>query len=480
MAVKVKGERLMAGWMTTWLAVLVTLASTAGVVAADEIRIAIGTQDTTINCATAGPLIRELKLLDKYLPRMGKYANAKYDLVWKTFTSGPPVTNEMVANKLDIGMMGDFPSILNGVTFDRSPAGVKSLYVATISASVTGGGNGVVVPLDSPAHSLKDLKGKQISVPFGSAAHGMLLRAIKDLGWDPDKDVNLVSQSPEIGGSALKGKKIDAHADFVPFAELFPFRGFAKKIYEGATVGVPTSHGVLVRSDYAEKYPEIVVAFLKAMLEANRLYAEKPEELSEKMQQWTGIEAEVNYMFHGPLGIQTVDFTIKPEYVKGLRAALDTLKLIKRAEGEFNVDKWVTDKFIRQAAVEMKVDYDKRLRSYAPLPLTGTDAFTGKPIDDPKQAGQIWVKGEGRVRGYATPEATLGALRKLEAEKKDVRVAFVHDRGTGFKVFAEKAWYVTGAKGGDAAFLLRGPAEEWAKTYGGSVVDFAAAKQAVK
>jgi NitT/TauT family transport system substrate-binding protein len=337
-----------------------------------------------------------------------------------------------------------------------------------------------VVPLDSPAHSLKDLKGKQISVPFGSAAHGMLLRAIKDLGWDPEKDVNLVSQSPEIGGSSLKGKKIDGHANFVPFAELFPFRGFARKIYEGSSVGVPTSHGVIVRSDYATKHPEIVVAFLKAMLEANRLYAEKPEELSEKMQQWTGIEAEVSYMFHGPLGIQTVDPTLKPEFVKGLKTALDTLKLIKRADGDFDVDRWVTDKFIRQAATEMNLDYDRRLRSYAPLALAGTDALTGKPIDDPKQAGQVWVKGEGKVRGYGTPDSTLAAIKKLDAEKKEVRVAFVHDRGTAFKVFADKAWYVTGAKGGAAAFLLRGSAEEWAKANGGSVVEFAAAKLAVK
>jgi len=317
-------------------------------------------------------------------------------------------------------------------------------------------------------------------VPFGSAAHGMLLRAIKDLGWDPEKDVSLVSQSPEIGGTSLKGKKIDGHANFVPFAELFPFRGFARKIYEGSSVGVPTSHGVIVRSDYAQKYPEIVVAFLKAMLEANRLYAEKPEEFSEKMQQWAGIEAEVNYMFHGPLGIQTVDFTLKPEFVKGLKTALDTLKLIKRAEGDFDVDKWVSDKYIRQAATELKIDYDKRLKSYAPLPLTGADALTGKAIEDPKLAGQIWVKGEGKVRGYSTPDSTLAAIKKLEAEKKDVRVAFVHDRGTGFKLFADKAWYVSGAKSGTAAFLLRGSAEEWAKTNGGTVVDLAAAKQAVR
>jgi hypothetical protein len=35
---------------------------------AETIRVAAGTQYTTINCAAVGLLIRELKLLDKYLP----------------------------------------------------------------------------------------------------------------------------------------------------------------------------------------------------------------------------------------------------------------------------------------------------------------------------------------------------------------------------------------------------------------------------
>jgi len=40
---------------------------------AETIRVAVGTQDTTINCATGGLLIRELKLLEKFLPHDGKY-----------------------------------------------------------------------------------------------------------------------------------------------------------------------------------------------------------------------------------------------------------------------------------------------------------------------------------------------------------------------------------------------------------------------
>ncbi|XCR21367.1 nitrate ABC transporter substrate-binding protein, partial [Pseudomonas aeruginosa] len=81
---------------------------------AETIRVAIGTQDTTINCAAGGLLIRELGLLEKYLPRDGRYKDADYRVEWKNFTSGAPLTNEMVAGKLDFGAMADFPGTFNG------------------------------------------------------------------------------------------------------------------------------------------------------------------------------------------------------------------------------------------------------------------------------------------------------------------------------------------------------------------------------
>ena len=116
---------------------------------AETIRVAIGTQDTTINCATGGLLIRELGLLDKYLPKDGKYEDVKYEIEWKNFTSGAPLTNEMVAGKLDFGAMADFPGSFNGVA--HLDAGKRSLFLSVLSGSTRGSGNGIVVPASSSA-----------------------------------------------------------------------------------------------------------------------------------------------------------------------------------------------------------------------------------------------------------------------------------------------------------------------------------------
>ena len=334
---------------------------------AETIRVAVGTQDTTINCAAGGLLIRELNLLEKYLPHDGKYKDATYDIQWKNFTSGAPITNEMVAGKLDFGAMADFPGSLNGVAFKK--AGKRSLFIGVLSGSVKGSGNGIVVPSASTVQSLAELKGKTISVPFASTAHGMLLRAVTELGWDPETDVKIIAQAPEVAGSALQSNQIDAHADFVPFAELFPSRGFARKIFDGSQAGVPTFHGLLVDAEYADKYPEIVVAYLRATIEANKLLSAEPEKYSELIAKVTGIEAPVNYLFHGPLGLQTRDLTWKPEYRKDVATSVETLKLLKRADTDLDLDTFITDKYIRAAFKASGLDYDARLADYSPLAL---------------------------------------------------------------------------------------------------------------
>jgi NitT/TauT family transport system substrate-binding protein len=449
-----------------------------GAARAETIRVGIGTQDTTINCAAGGLIIRELNLLEKYLPHEGSYKDARYDIQWKNFTSGAPITNEMVAGKLDFGAMADFPGALNGVAFKK--AGRRSLFITVLSGSVKGSGNGVVAPIASKAQSLADLKDKTISVPFASTAHGMLLRAVKELGWDPEKDVKIIAQAPEVAGAALQSNQIDAHADFVPFAELFPSRGFARKIFDGSQAGVPTFHGVLVDAEYAEKYPEVVVAYLRAAIEANRLLSAEPEKYSELIAKVTGVDASVNYLFHGPLGLQTRDLTWKTEYRKDVATSVETLKILKRADTDLDLDAFISDKYIRAAFKASGVDYDARLSDYSPFALNANDSATGAPIKDAKRVAEIWLKDEPTVRHYASPEGALKALAGFEKQGREARAVYAQDRLSGIKLLADQAWFVVDRNGRINAFLLRGEAETFAKKEGGEVKDFAGAKLSVR
>jgi NitT/TauT family transport system substrate-binding protein len=434
---------------------------------AETVTIGIGTQDTTTNTATTGVVIRQLHLLEKYLPTDGKYSNIKFEFEWQNFTSGPPVTNAMMANKLQFGAMGDYPLIVNGFTFENNPES-KSRLIAVAAYNMSGSGNGIVVHKDSPYYELADLKGKLVSVPFGSAAHGMVLKAMQDRGYPADF-FQLVSQSPEVGSTNLQEQKIDAHADFVPFAELLPFRGFARKIFDGVETNLPTWHGVVVRTDFAEKYPEVVVAYMKAIIAANQWLRADPKMAAEKIQQWTGTNKEVVYIFLGPGGNMTTDPTIKPALIDAAAADVKVLQNLGRMK-EFDPKKWVDDSYLRKAYSEMKLDYDAELASTRNYEVSGEDKFCKKPISEPRKAGEVWVDDDG-ILPFSSAMCTLGAYADFKAKGKKIDVTYVFDTARGIKLFADQAFFAVG--GGDIApFLLKKDAEAYAAKNNGKVLGF--------
>lgn len=443
--------------------------------AREVVTIGIGTQNTTTNTATGGIVIKELKLLEKYLPRTGKYKDIDFKLDWQNATSGPPIINGMMARKMQIGMMGDYPLLVAGATGQSQP-GNETQLIATIAYNAFGSGNGIVVHKDSPYYEFADLKGKTVSVPFGSAAHGMVLQALQSRNLPPDF-FSLVSQSPEVGTTNLQERKIDAHADFVPFADLLPYRGFARKIFDGVQTNVPTFHGVIVRKDFAEQYPEVVVAYIRALMEANAWLKADPVRAATKVEEWTKIEKEVVYLYLGPGGIHTLDPTIKPRWLDTIKIGHGVLTELKRVK-PLDINAWVNETYLREAFKQVKLDYDAQKQSMASFDITGTDKLCKTLIARPKEAGEVWVEGVG-VEAHASPLCTLGAISKLESAGKKVRVAYLIDHALGIKVFADKAFYAINASDARkpviAPFLLKKDAEAHAAKIGGKLATYSEA-----
>ena len=452
------------------LALALTIALPA--LARQEVVIGIGTQNTTTNTVTGGVVLKEMKLIEKHLPRTGKYKDIDFKLDWQNFTSGPPITNGMMAKKLQIGMMGDYPLLVNGATGQAQP-GNETQLVAIIAYNAFGSGNGVVVHKDSPYYELADLKGKLISVPFGSAAHGMVLQAMQSRGWKDDY-WNLVSQSPEVGTTNLQERKIEAHADFVPFADLLPYRGFARKIFDGAETKVPTFHGVVVRKDFAAEYPEVVVAYIKALVEANNWVRTNPAAASAKIEEWTKIEKEVAYLYLGPGGIHTLDPTIKPRWLDTIRTGHEVLTRLNRVK-PLDINAWVNETYVRQAFKELKLDYDAQKQTLGNYDVSGSDTLCKTTITRPKEAGEVWVEG-APIAPYSSPACTLAAIHKAQGENRKVKVAYLNDKTLGIKLFADKAFYAVNAsdprKPQIVPFLLRKDAQAEAAAIGGKLATY--------
>ena len=435
----------------------------------------IGTQDQVINTAVGGAVVRELKIFEKNLPKDGKYKGLNYNIEWSSYTSGPPITNKMMANQIQIGLMGDFPAVINLIKGREGSGETKTVFIGTLAYSPNGAGNAVVVPIDSKATSLADLKGGTVSVPFGSAAHGMVLKALSDAGLDTEKDLNLISQAPEVGGSSLQKNQIAAHADFVPFGELFPYRGFAKKIFDGAQTGVPTLHGITVREDFAKACPEVVTAFMQSVLEANATFTESPELISAKIEEWSGIDKEVVYMFLGLSGNQYLSPEIEEVQLQALENSIATLMSLGKIENKnikpSDVRGWVDGSFLEKAASNLNTTVSAQIKKGKEYLITGKDAFDGSEIKNPKNAGQIWIEGEDQIQNYSSPVSLVKALKGFESGSKEPSAIFVHDMNKGWKLFAATAYYVN-TNGDVTAFLLKADADAYAAKSGGKVITF--------
>ncbi|XOB91659.1 ABC transporter substrate-binding protein [Pseudomonadota bacterium 24LQ007] len=429
-----------------------SLALFAGAVSAETIRVGIGHQSMVTNTVSGGIVLEKLDLLKKHLPTTGKYEGVKYDIVFRDYDSGPPITNQMLANKLEFGVMGDYPLIVNGAKFQETGR-QETRFIGVTGYNLRGTGNGIVVPINSSVQSLADLEGKALSVPVGSAAWGMTLKALSEAGLSGK--VQIVNQSPAVGVANIQAGRIDAHADFCPWSEIMEFRGTARKIYDGSEAGVPTFHGIVVRESYAKQYPEVVEGVLKATLEAQKWIQENPMEAAVKVSEWTGVEKEVLYLYFSEGGITTAEASIKPEWVDAMKYDLD---LLKREVGvpDLDFDRWVDDTYLRAAYQAMDLDYETLVSSVVDT----------QPNNPSLKPAEIWFQDKGIV----TYDSVADMLAAVDTAESPINATYVYDNLTGLKLFGKAAYLVRGDDGDVVAFLKKADSEKHMANYGGTPV----------
>lgn len=433
---------------------VLALIATANMASAKSVRIAIGHQSMCTDTYTAGIVVKELKLLEKFLPSTGKYAGVDFDISWSDYSSGGPITNQMMANKLNFGVMGDYPLIVNGANFQATDS-LRTKYIAGTGYNLKGSGNAIVVPISSPIYSIDQLVGKEVSVPVGSAAWGMLLKAMQDNGISAAK-YGLKNQSPAVGAANIAAKKIDAHADFCPWSELMEFRGTGRKIYDGSETKIPYLHGVVVREDFVKEYPEVAVAFIKAIYAAGDWIREDPVLAVEMMEKWTGVEKEVLYIYFSKGGHLTLDPTIKGQWLEAL--ALDHKVLVReKAVPSLDLKAWITEDYLKTAYAEMGKDYNAEKRK-----------IVDPAIANAKMPFEIWHSREG-ISEYGTSVEFLKAINGFQDTGAKLNATYVYDKNTGLKLFGKTAFFVQTATG-FTTFLRKPDADVFAKQTQGKVM----------
>ncbi|WP_431969794.1 ABC transporter substrate-binding protein [Nocardia sp. bgisy134] len=413
---------------------------------AGTVEVVVGYQSKTINTVTAGTLLRAQGYLEQRLRQITDNGGAEYQVEWQDYDTGAPITAQMVAEKIDIGSMGDYPLLINGSRTQANER-AKTALVSVTGYNPKGALNMVVVPNDSTASGITDLAGQKISASVGSAGHGTLVQALSRAGIDPAKGVEVLNQQPQVGATTLESHQVGALSQFVAWPGLLVFQNKAKLLYDGAELNVPTFHGVVARRSYTADHPEVLQAFLAAQLDATKFLTERPFEAAKIVADGSGLPQEVVYLYNGPGGTR-FDTTLKPSLISALKGDVPYLKSI----GDFadlDIDRFVDDAALRKAFAETgQGDYDRALAATAnPSSITGADPVCGIAVSDPALAGEVWVDGADRPQPAADPTCLLRAVQAAKAQGKVIRAVYVPDAELGTRWFADKAvWLRDGAK----------------------------------
>jgi NitT/TauT family transport system substrate-binding protein len=401
---------------------LESLSQSSGVV-----NVVVGYQSKTINTVTAGTLLRAQGYLERRLADITTRTGTKYAVRWQDYDTGAPITAQMLAEKIDIGSMGDYPMLINGSKTQANPL-ARTEMVSVTGYNPKGALNMVVVAPDSPATGLADLAGAKVSASVGSAGHGTLVRALNRAGVN---GVEVLNQQPQVGASALESGQVQALSQFVAWPGLLVYRGKAKLLYDGAELNLPTLHGVVVRRSYASAHPEVLAAFLQAQLDATDFLNEKPLEAARIVAQASGLPQEVVYLYNGPGGT-SFDTTLKPSLIDALKSDVPYLKSI----GDFadlDVGRFAQDEPLRAVFAARGLDYDAtRARTAYPSALFG----------DPALASELWLDGSDTTQTAPNPTSLLRAVTDATAHGAKVRAAYVPDAELGTRWFADKAVWV--------------------------------------
>lgn len=242
----------------------------------EQLTLSIGVQNSTIPTVTAGVAIKNLGLLEHFLPRSKQYTTIDYRINWCDFPLGTPIVEGLHAKKLDIGILGDYPLLTSAAQSSQMSEKLdKTMLISFVVVNPDGAGNAVVVPRDSPLQSPDDLKGQIIAVPFGSSAHGMVVRILDQLGLL--QEVELCPMNDTIPRFSEKNNNIVmGYAHFSPFHEMACRQGHFRYLFKGDLGSLPSFYGVVVRRSFAEKHPDIVVCYLKALVASSHWITHVP------------------------------------------------------------------------------------------------------------------------------------------------------------------------------------------------------------
>lgn len=173
------------------------------------------------------------------------------DVSFVEFESGPPENEAFASNQVDVGVMGNVPTI-SGIANGQK----RSIIGIAYNGEET---EAILVGADSEIKEVSQLAGKKIGLVVGSIAQNYISVLLENNGLQLS-DVELINLSPGEQQQALETKAVDAVATWEPTISKLVEGGY-RILADGTNIFLG-ENPIIARTDYVEANPEIVSIFL--------------------------------------------------------------------------------------------------------------------------------------------------------------------------------------------------------------------------
>ncbi len=212
----------------------------------------------------------------------GFFAEEGLNVVMHEFSSGKTSIDAMLAGGAEMSTVADFPIALAGMA-------EQEFYV--VASMGQGDDIKVIARRDSGIISIADLKGKRIATKKGSGGELFMINLFSkeeiSLG-----SVNLIYLNPPEMPAAIARDDVDAYIVWEPH-----ITNGANELGENAIVFSPKgiygeTWNIAARKDFADRNPEKVKAFLRALLKADEFFRKNREAGLEIAERHSGASLE--------------------------------------------------------------------------------------------------------------------------------------------------------------------------------------------
>ncbi len=256
---------------------------------------------------------------------------AKYE--WTEFKSGPLVNESVAAGEEDMGFMADLPAII------AKSRGQNIEVVSNIAYGEKG--LAVLVGKDSPIQSVADLKGKKVAYAQGSYAQHLLALLLDKQGLTLD-DIQTVNLGAAEQVTALTTGEVDAIVIWEQYITKMTNDNTARVLADGTGIKRGNMVNYFV-TEYAEKHPLVVLAYIKALNRADDVIKNDPDKAAEAVYKDFGVSKEEmlqilkNFTF-------TTDLT--DDDIKEITAVKDFSLKSKIIQNDVDMNKFINTKYL--------------------------------------------------------------------------------------------------------------------------------------